>query len=367
MRKLFFLSLLAAMTMSCAEKQLNLNFTLEGGEGQELVIFVADSAKYNPVDTLKLEGNSISWTYAIKGQQSICVMQPQSRNGIYLFVDNSDFNVSGEYGALAKANVETTSEAYAEFKAYQELVIPFNQKIAASTAEYNKLNKAEVKDEAKIKEVIDSHRAVKQELDAAKKDFIKANNTKQLAAYVAFNETSSADFEQLKEMLEILDPSLSHDGFYQAIKAKYDFLERVSVGKPAPDFTLNDPEGNPISLSSFKGKILLLDFWASWCGPCRAENPNVVKAYGKYHDKGFEILGVSLDTGKDKWLKAIKDDGLVWNHVSELKGWKGEVSALYGVKGIPHTVLIDREGTIIAKNLRGEALVNKLAELLEGK
>ena len=129
---------------------------------------------------------------------------------------------------------------------------------------------------------------------------------------------------------------------------------------------MNDTEGNPVTLSSLYGKgYLLVDFWASWCGPCRGENPNVVAAYNKYHAKGFEILGVSYDDNKDKWLKAIEEDKLPWIHVSDLKGWGNMTAKLYSISGIPANVLLDKEGKIIAKNLRGAALEEKLAELLK--
>lgn len=134
-------------------------------------------------------------------------------------------------------------------------------------------------------------------------------------------------------------------------------------GAEAPDFTMNTPDGKPLSLKDFRGKILLIDFWASWCGPCRRENPNVVKMYKKYHDKGFDVLGVSLDKDEKRWLDAIEQDGLTWNHVSDLKGWANAAAQLYGVSSIPHTVLLDKDGKIIARNLRGPALEQKLAEI----
>lgn len=133
----------------------------------------------------------------------------------------------------------------------------------------------------------------------------------------------------------------------------------------APDFTLPDVNGKPVSLNSFRGKYVLVDFWASWCGPCREENPNVVAAYNKFKDKNFMILGVSLDKEKSAWLKAIKDDNLTWNHVSDLKFWNSAVVPLYGFEGIPYNVLIDPQGKIIAKELRGPDLENKLQEVLK--
>lgn len=137
----------------------------------------------------------------------------------------------------------------------------------------------------------------------------------------------------------------------------------IPVGSEAPDFTQPTPDGKQLSLSSLRGKVVLIDFWASWCKPCRMENPNVKKVYDRFHGKGFEILGVSLDRTKEAWVAAIQQDGLPWKHVSDLGFWNNAAAQEYGVSSIPFTVLVDREGKVIDKNLRGAMLERRLAEL----
>lgn len=159
-----------------------------------------------------------------------------------------------------------------------------------------------------------------------------------------------------------IDPQAAADLALQ-IRSQASFV----AGGEAPNFSQADPDGKNISLHDLRGKVVLVDFWASWCGPCRRENPNVKRVYDTYKDKGFEILGVSLDNTRDRWLQAIEQDGLPWLHVSDLLGWKNEVAKLYSVSSIPHTILLDAEGRIIARGLRGEQLEAKLAEIFAGK
>lgn len=176
--------------------------------------------------------------------------------------------------------------------------------------------------------------------------------------------------EQVKPVMEGL--SKRFEKYPRITKLATDFNLAVSrpatsdlVGKEAPDFELPDVNGKTVSLKSFRGKYVLVDFWASWCKPCRNENPNVVRAYQQYKDKNFTILGVSLDKEKEGWVKAIADDQLTWSHVSDLKFWDSKVVPLYGIEGIPFNVLLDPQGKVIAKDLRGSELLAKLAEVLK--
>jgi peroxiredoxin len=279
------------------------------------------------------------------------------------FLENGKISMLIKKDSMAFALISGV-KSQEEFNYFQnQLSKPVTNRMAEVDKAYDEANN---KKNAKAMDSLDK---VYTELDQEQKqlvgDFTKSHPASVVSAFLIFNNFSyNARLGQIDSLYRQLDTSVRVTFFGKEIRNIIEKTKLTSIGNPAPDFASNNANGKSISLSSFKGKYVLLDFWASWCGPCRLENPNIVKAYHKFHNKGFDILGVSLDDTKENWLQAIKKDGLNWTQVSDLKGWKDDVASLYGVKGIPMNYLIDKNGIIVGKGLRGEELDNKLAELL---
>ncbi|WP_340198529.1 redoxin domain-containing protein [Ascidiimonas sp. W6] len=199
-------------------------------------------------------------------------------------------------------------------------------------------------------------------------EFIKENPESFMSALIMERMLfmGSKTTEEIKELFEPLSEELKATRVGKNISSKLDEFTKTSIGSIAPDFTGPTPEGTQLTLTEAKGKVTIIDFWASWCKPCRIENPRVVKMYHKYHDQGLNIIGVSLDKNADDWKKAIQADSLSWQHVSNLKFWQDPIARMYNIREVPSTYILDKEGKIVAKNLRGDALDAKVAELLSG-
>ena len=281
-----------------------------------------------------------------------------------LFLENSKISVVST-DSFANATIKG-SKSHAEFVKWDALMKPENQKAGELNKQYSELYKK--KDQAgmdKLDEEFDKLTALK---NVKNKQYLSENPTSPIAMFI-FRQYAGYDInaDEAEPVFLALSEKLRTGPAGIEMAEKIEIAKKTGVGKMAMDFTQNDTLGNPVSLSSFKGKHVLIDFWASWCGPCRQENPNVVKAFNNYKDKGFTVLGVSLDqpNAKDKWMKAIHDDNLTCTQVSDLKFWKNEVAVQYGIQAIPQNFLIDPQGKIIGKNLRGEALNKKLEEIFK--
>ena len=217
-------------------------------------------------------------------------------------------------------------------------------------------------DEAKKAEI--DYSAMLDNMKFFTKNFVKEHNESVVAAYITLVQLATQiEGAELDSIAAKFPAEISNSEYVIKVKEIADAIKKTAIGAVAPDFTMNDPAGKPVQLSSLRGKVVMIDFWASWCAPCRQENPNVVKLYQKYNAKGFEIIGVSLDRTREEWVKAIEDDQLSWVHVSDLQFWQNSAARLYSVNSIPQTYLLDKEGKIIAKGLRSEQLAAKLAEL----
>ena len=274
------------------------------------------------------------------------------------FLENGNITV-----ALGENNSVTGTPNNDIYQAYKNETLPLNKEMSELYKQY-RAEGATDEQKAEIEKKID-------EIDAKMNDLtfktIDANITNPVGIHLWPSNQYSMDLAQLQGLAAKVPAEYQSNEKIANLLKRIDVLAKTAVGQKFTDFTLPSPEGTPVKLSDIiaKNKYTLIDFWASWCGPCRAEMPNVVAAYKEYNKKGFGIVGVSLDSDAEAWKKAIKDMGMTWDHMSDVKGWQCEGAALYGVNSIPATVLVAQDGTIIERNLRGEAIKEKLAELLK--
>ena len=270
------------------------------------------------------------------------------------FIDKGETDVSGT-DSIAKAQI-TGSQINADYKKLTQQLNPLavqarQMQAEARAATPAQQNSADFQNaaQAKLKQLQISQKAII-------KLFIQSNPDSYISL-LALNSVGgpAPDPAELDPLYNALSPRLKNMEAARQFKTALDGIRKTAVGVVAPDFTQNDANGTPVRLSSFRGKFVLVDFWASWCGPCRQENPNVVKAYNRFKDKNFTIIGISLDRpdGKAAWQSAVKSDGLNWTQLSDLKFWNNEVAGLYNIKSIPANFLIDPSGKIIARDLRG--------------
>ncbi|GAA0554604.1 TlpA disulfide reductase family protein [Chitinophaga japonensis] len=280
----------------------------------------------------------------------------------------------GTINLVARETLEdgeiTGSPINKEHGRYKKFLSPFDEQMNSLNRDFAASTEEQRKDTVFMNALGARYDKAMQEKRALMKQFI-AENPNSFFSIVALKELGvhlNMDLAVLEPMYKGLSPALRNSPEGKEFAASMDRERRLVIGATAPDFTQNDVNDKPVKLSDFRGKYVLLDFWASWCGPCRAENPVVVAAFNQYREKNFTVLSVSLDRPgrKADWLAAIKKDGLEgWTHVSDLKYWSNAVAVQYGIHGVPTNFLIDPSGKIVARNLRGEKLQEKLAALLQ--
>ncbi len=277
-----------------------------------------------------------------------------------VFLTPAKINVTGDAKTLKKLAF-TGSAAQNDYQSYTARFDALKERLAKLAGVINKTQQS-----AKRDSLIHLYEKSKQKVLEQVDLFVKAKPASPVTPFIIYvTSPVDNDINAVEARYAALQP-VAKETFYGREIAKLIASSKIGLeGTQAVDFTQNDTANNPVSLSSFKGKYVLVDFWASWCGPCRHENPAVVAAYNQFKDKNFTILSVSLDQNKDKWKQAIAADNLTWTHVSDLKYWQNEVAQLYHIQSIPANILIDPSGKIIARNLRGESLYEALGKLLK--
>lgn len=317
----------------------------------------------NVVDTLMVSSDS-TFRYSLDNKKpGFYRLNLYDKQYVNLILDQENVNIVADGNrpdGFVKVSGSTDTDY---FYAVNEIMRDFQQKVNELNADFMKARADE--DEEAMKAVESRYK----ELEAENTAKIKAEINKMgnsIAVFYAVNFLDAEkEFAYLSELAEKFKKNLPDSRYTEQFVVQVEDLRKLAIGMPAPDIALPNPEGDTVKLSSLRGKYVMIDFWAAWCKPCRMENPNVVRLYNKYKDQGFEIYGVSLDRTKEAWVDAIQADQLGWTHVSDLKYFDSEAASLYNINAIPATILLDREGNIIAKNLRGQELAEKLAELFE--
>jgi len=381
MKQIFSFVLMAAVVVSsCNATGDPNNFTVSGkithAPSQNIFLeqIVYDNAAPKVIDSGKLsqDGN-----YKLKGvskEQNLYLLTIDHKPVSILINDNDDIRLSADLNTSFSSPYISNSDATKSLYTFLKRFRSSDSMLAATYNTMDTLAKQNPNDSSLI--ILQSKGAQElQSLSAYMKDFIKKSNSP-AAIYYALSVAASKNVVNIQELDSLATQAAGRFKGHSGLEAMKTAIAQAKssnntnegaswVDKQAPNLTMNDINGKPVSITDFKGKYVLIDFWASWCGPCRKENPNVVAAYNKYKDKNFTILGVSLDQDKDSWVQAIKNDNLAWAQMSDLKQWQSAAVSTYNIEGIPFNVLIDPTGKVIAQELRGPALEQKLAEVLK--
>jgi peroxiredoxin len=337
---------------------------MEGSaDGDKVFLMERGDGQFTPLDTVVIADGQFTFT-GVRDSAVNCYLVYRSEDDLEpdyvdFFLENGNINVKmvrAEGGDIVSGT--PTNDAYQAFRSRLQAAFDKQRTLMDEMA-----SAAPEEQAAKMAEA----EALDGEVVSVIKESIRSNRATPLAVFLLNTYNHYMGYDDVEQLISALPAKSQNEPAIAYLTAFIESAKKAAVGQKFVDFEMETPEGNPVKLSDYagKGKLVLVDFWASWCGPCRREMPKLVEAYAKYKDKNFEIVGVSLDEDAASWKKALEQLGMTWPQMSDLKSWNSAGGKLYAIRSIPHVVLIDSEGTIISRGLHGEELHAKLAELLQ--
>jgi peroxiredoxin len=367
MKKVIYLLVLGVIISSCSSKpHYVVKGLINGSDSITFYLQKREAGKTISIDSaVSKKGRFTMKGGVVAYPQSVQLVAGNTRKRTSFYLENSEITVTGALDSLFKARI-TGSKTQDEYEGFVKSNKTLSDAYAKIIPKFQAATQSG--DTATLAKVQKQQDSLETEMTNLQKNFVKTHPASYVTPSLIVNLSYESEASEIESMISGLDSSIASLPPIKLLKERVNIMKSVAVGQKAPDFTLNDVDGKPVTLSSkFGPKLLLIDFWAAWCGPCRKENPNVVKVYNEFHKKGFDVVGVSLDHAKEDWTKAIADDKLTWTHVSDLQWWNNAAAKIYAVNSIPANFLLDETGKIIGKNLRGKDLYNKVSETLGGK
>lgn len=361
--KLLTLAIVALTLLSCNKTTFNINVDLQNADGKMVYLQKRINNDIIVIDSAIIQNNILNFIAETdKPSTHYSIKIEGLRNAISFFTENQNTTISGDFNDIKNISINGCTA--------QQLVNEYNAENSKFYNQFrelrNKMEMATLNNDVELIESIEKeYELIENNMNNYIDLFLTKNSNSFVAPYILYNIYYNYELNELEDFVNNFNVD---DNEYSRLLNEYiATLQRVDIGQPYLDFTQETPDGDLLSLSELvgKSKLLLIDFWASWCNPCRMENPNVVAVYNDFHEKGFDVLGVSLDMQKENWINAIEKDSLIWHNVSDLKYWSNEAAKSYGISSIPSNLLLDENGIIIAKNLRGEDLRNKVQEILK--
>ena len=366
MKRLLWIFVAAGILHACTHKGYIISGELDDADGLKVLLkkMTVDDESV-AIDSCVVKKGKFRMKGALEYPE-YCVLYVGDHGPLSLLVENTAIHLAVDLGKIQESKVTGSKETDLLVTFYTQMSV-FGDSASKVNEDYMSMKLSGETDVEKEKEYVTRMEQIRQQRIEYMKQFASENSNSIVTALIINNNLSYyIETEELEVYADGFDAE-NKSPWVQNIRDKVEAARRLVIGQPFVDIRLPAPDGNEIALSDYagKGNYVLIDFWASWCRPCRIANPSMVTLYNKYKDKGFEIVGVSLDRDKTEWVKAIEADALTWPQMSDLKFWQSAGAKLYLVNSIPHTVLLDKDGTILAKNLHPDELDQKLDELIE--